>query len=162
METIFVTNEALIVSVKCDSLLGNKLYQISDSVCEGKSCVDELSNFNGVLITAIICGTILLIAYWIYLFYKEKKASKSDDKQSVSDTKEKYDIKMKEAIYQELKLYRSQLANFMEKRAITKESKCVDKEEIEYTSHSFDDDNSKMYIAKLNEYIKELSSKLQD
>lgn len=172
MDTIFVANEAVII--KCDSLPTINLCQISDSVSTSKNCVDGLSCLNGVFITAIICATIFFVVYWICKFYNNKP--KLGNHETGPSAKEKSDEKTREAIYQELKLYRSQLANFMEKQAIIKETKCVEKEEgdkemivkksahnkeIEYISREFHEDNSQKYIELLKEYINDLSTKLE-
>ena len=157
MDTIFVTNEALNISIKHDSLFSEKLNQISDlSVVE----TNYLDILNGVLITGIICGTILLIVYWVYQLYLKKTESKPNENQNVMDDNTKYELRMKEALYQELKLYRSQLVNFMEKRAITKEAKCTGEEELEYTTRSFNKDDSDIYINQLKQYIDDLSNKI--
>lgn len=151
MDTIFVANEAVII--KCDSLPTINLCQISDSVSTSKNCVDGLSCLNGVFITAIICATIFFIVYWICEFYNNKP--KQGNHETGPSAKEKSDEKTREAIYQELKLYRSRLANFMEKQANIKETKCEEKEEGDK------ENNSQKYIELLKEYINDLSTKLE-
>ena len=151
MDTIFVANEAVII--KCDSLPTINLCQISDSVSTSKNCVDGLSCLNGVFITAIICATIFFIVYWICKFYNNKP--KLSNHETGPSAKEKSDEKTREAIYQELKLYRSQLANFMEKQANIKETECVEKKEGDK------ENNSQKYIELLKEYINDLSTKLE-
>ena len=128
----------------------------------GKHCIDRVFfGHDGIWITAIVCVTLLLIALMVYKLVEKKltNSTKPGNGETVSEVKKTQEKDMKEAQYQELKLYRSQLANFMEKRAIKKETKYKEGEVQESVVREFDDDKSGEYIAKLEQFITSLSEK---
>lgn len=160
MEAVLLVKDTLNVNVSCDSLLNGKLFYLSDSTSTGKNCVDcAICCHSEILITFMICITILLIAWVIYLLYNKKlENTKPDHSVEMAEEEVKYKQKMKDTLYQELKLYRTQLANFKEKQAIIKEIRYKDGEEQESIIRIFDSDKSDKYIAQLEKNITELSS----
>lgn len=110
-----------------------------------------------VLITLIICVTILWLAYII------KAMIRKDTNQSVemppSCVEQKTNITQdlqREEDLKTRKAYQERLISFMEKRAIKKETTIRDEKKTEIT-RDFDKDRAEEFIKKMDDLIKDLT-----
>ena len=155
MEATLSIKDTLDITMRQDSLF-HEDYPIvlcNSSLVNPDCCVSD------IWITGIICSTILILGFFICFFkYMAKPRTNTESSAASSNEEKKSKIRIKEGLYQELKLYRSQLANFMEKRTLKKETKLIDGEEHESISRDYDEEKSKAYIDKLESFIKELTT----
>ena len=162
METTLLIKDTLNVQVLYDTLSTGKIYFINDTTKACKNYVECTGYFNSTtLIIGIICFTIILLAIIGYSVYTIGQLKCKPIVEKTKADENDIDKQIRESQYQELKHYRSQLANFLEKKAITKEAKCMDDEGGEYVNRSFNNEDSQIYITKLEEYIRFLSSQLE-
>lgn len=111
-----------------------------------------------VLITLIVCATLYLICRLICSYVKKYKLEALGKKQEYEVNKtgkenERITLQKDMAKEKEKSGYRDRLLNFLEKRAITPEETCDGADE-KATKRQFDEDASREYIDKLEEFIK--------
>ena len=155
MEATLFIKDTLDVTIRPDSLFHGENPIVLYNKCLGNPeyCVNE------IWITLIICCTILLLGFFIcYYNYKAKFRTNTKGTAASLNVEGKSKMEIKEGLYQELKLYRSQLANFMEKRTLKKETKLIDGKEHESIIRQYDEEKSKAYIDKLESILKELTT----
>ena len=110
-----------------------------------------------VLITLFVCITLYLICKLICSYvnnYKLEALKKKHENEMEKIGKEKESVTQKLEIEKEKEKsgYREKLLNFLEKRAKTPEETC-EGDDKKSTKQVFDDDYSKKYIDKLEEFI---------
>ena len=114
-------------------------------------------------ITDIICGTILIITLINAILICILRANKLSHKNKFYEIETKHlqeieRLKLEAMKLDELKLYRQQLANFLEKQAITAEVKLNEDKQSEIRMRTFNLTDASKYKIHLENRIRELST----
>lgn len=158
MEATLLIKDTLNVTIQHDSLFhGEYPIVLCNKFLENpKHCIGDIWTI-GIL----CCIILLLILYICYFNNKAKFQINTEGTTVFLDEEKKSKLKIKDGLYQELRLYRSQLANFLEKQTLKKETKFIDGKEYESIIREYEEEKSKAYIAKLESIISELTNELE-
>ena len=158
MKAFLLLTDTLDFNVCCESLQHVKPGIMPPPVENFKNCMENYCN-SGVLITAIICLSLTIIALSFLCHFSYKKKCRKLEKQlsnyEAQGKENDSPQKISDLEYQERKDYRIRLINFLEKRATKKEEK-TEKGQTSSVTNEFDDTFSEYYIKELKSLIKEL------
>lgn len=150
MKTIVLNLNDTIAS--CDTLVV-KMVNAKES-CLSMTKETE-TNFNDVLIVALICAVIVFLAwYGISNYFKNKKVER-ECKNNMDEEKRKQDVEDQKN--KQLSEVRKELMNFHRELAFPYEKLKVD-DELKFVKKPYEKEGSEKYIKHLDELIEKLSN----
>lgn len=127
------------------------------------SCAQVTTNSDAVWITHIICATILLLSIVLSILMCVLRWKQNRSRKKEKDAERQHEIDMMNKQLEtkkeeEKKLYRSQLANFMEKHSIKVETISENGKQKKCIIRAMNPTEAQNYINELKSIIKDLNT----